>query len=149
MYRAGQCIVQGLLAALLAVSALARVHKVCSIIVEMTGLSYPGGQTPDSCIAGWLHSSIQQLPPGELCACQACIDGIEFMQPIYINITNVHSKCKGLCLCCRAYGGSGASQICIRVQHTSTVNSSRKKADNQRRQLRHCRQQSTTERHSV
>ncbi len=95
VYRAGQSVVQGLLAALLAVSALARVHKVCSIIVEMTGLSYPGGQTPDSCIAGWLHTSIQQLTPGELCACQACIDGIKFTQPIYINITNVHWKCKG------------------------------------------------------
>ncbi len=81
VYRAGQSIVQGLLAALLAVSALARVHKVCSIIVEMTGLSYPGGQTPDSCIAGWLHTSIQKLPPGELCACQACIHGIEFTHP--------------------------------------------------------------------
>ncbi|DBA67383.1 TPA: hypothetical protein ACH3X2_001674 [Trebouxia sp. C0005] len=64
VYRAGQAIVQGLLAALLAVSALARVHKVCNVIVEMTGLSYPGGQAPDSCIAGWLHTSIQQLPPG-------------------------------------------------------------------------------------
>ncbi|DBB03975.1 TPA: hypothetical protein ACH3X1_013041 [Trebouxia sp. C0004] len=64
VYRAGQSIVQGLLTALLAVSALARVHKVCNIIVEMTGLSYPGGQTPDSCIAGWLHTSIQQLPSG-------------------------------------------------------------------------------------
>jgi len=113
VYRAGQSIVQGLLAALLAVSALARVHKVCSIIVEMTGLSYPGGQTPDSCIAGWLHTSIQHLPPGELCACQACIHGIGLTQPICISIINVHSKCKRLCLCCRAYGGSGASQICI------------------------------------
>ena len=113
VYRAGQSIVQGLLAALLAVSALARVHKVCSIIVEMTGLSYPGGQTPDSCIAGWLRTSIQQLPPGEQCACHARIDGIEFKQPICFDLTNVHCESKGLCLCCRVYGGSGASQICI------------------------------------
>lgn len=99
VYRAGQSIVQGLLAALLAVSALARVHKVCNIIVEMTGLSYPGGQPPDSCIAGWLHTSIQQLPPGEICACQTQIDGIVFMQPIYINITsNVHCNVRD-CVC--------------------------------------------------
>ena len=73
VYRAGPKVILGLLCALLAVSALSRVHKVCNVFVELTRLSFPGGQTLDSCITGWLQAAIRQLPDGEMSACYICL----------------------------------------------------------------------------
>ena len=64
--RAGPSIVQGLLAALLAVSAVSRVHKVCSIFIELTGIQHFEGRSAAVAIADWLHAAIQQLPRGEI-----------------------------------------------------------------------------------
>lgn len=64
--RAGPSIVQGLLAALLAVSAVSRVHKVCSIFLELTGIQHPGSQTAADAVVDWLRSAIQLLPHGEI-----------------------------------------------------------------------------------
>lgn len=64
--RAGPSIVQGLLAALLAVSAVSRVHKVCSIFLELTGIQHPGSQTAADAVVDWLRSAIQLLPYGEI-----------------------------------------------------------------------------------
>ena len=64
--RAGPSIVQGLLAALLAVSAVSRVHKVCSIFIELTGIQHSEGRSAADAIVDWLHAAIQQLPLGEM-----------------------------------------------------------------------------------
>lgn len=64
--RAGPSIVQGLLAALLAVSAMSRVHKVCSIFLELTGIQHPGSQTAADAVVDWLRAAIQLLPHGEI-----------------------------------------------------------------------------------
>lgn len=64
--RAGPSIVQGLLAALLAVSAVSRVHKVCSIFTELTGIQQSGKQSAADVVIHWLRSAIQQLPHGEI-----------------------------------------------------------------------------------
>ena len=63
--KAGPSIMQGLLATLLAVSAVSRVHKVCSIFLELTGIQHNGRQTAADAIVDWLRSAIQQLPNGE------------------------------------------------------------------------------------
>ena len=63
-YRAGPGIVKGLLAALLAVSALSRVHKVCTIFLELTGIQHTGGQAPANQVVKWLQLSVQQLAQG-------------------------------------------------------------------------------------
>ena len=65
--KAGPSIMQGLLATLLAVSAVSRVHKVCSIFLELTGIQQTGRQTTVDAIMNWLRSAIQQLPRGESC----------------------------------------------------------------------------------
>lgn len=65
--KAGPSIVQGLLATLLAVSAVSRVHKVCSIFLELTGTQHNGIRTASDAIVDWLWSAIHQLPHGELC----------------------------------------------------------------------------------
>lgn len=64
--RAGPSIVQGLLAALLAVSAVSRVHKVCGAFIELTGIQHPEGRSTADSIVDWLHLAIQQLLHGEI-----------------------------------------------------------------------------------
>ena len=64
--RSGPSIMQGLLATLLAVSAVSRVHKVCSIFLQLTGIQHTGRQTAADAIVDWLQSAIQQLSHGEL-----------------------------------------------------------------------------------
>ena len=64
-YRAGPEIVKGLLAALLAVSALARVHKVCTIFLELTRLQHSGRHNLADQILHWLQLSMQEIPQGE------------------------------------------------------------------------------------
>ena len=65
--KAGPSILQGLLATLLAATAVSRVHKVCSIFLELTGIQHTGRQTAADAIVDWLRYAIQQLPHGELC----------------------------------------------------------------------------------
>lgn len=85
--RAGPSIVQGLLAALLAVSAVSRVHKVCGTFIELTGIQHPEGQSTADSIVDWLHSAIQQLPRGEMTKLSAlvvrlCCTNLEVQQCI-------------------------------------------------------------------
>lgn len=65
VYRAGPKIMQGLFGALLAISALARVHKVCTIISKLTTLPHQEGQSPGVYITSWLHHALGHLPQGE------------------------------------------------------------------------------------
>lgn len=64
--RAGPSIVQGLLTALLAVTAVSRVHKVCSVFIELTGIQHPGRQSAADALVDWLRSAIQLLPQGKI-----------------------------------------------------------------------------------